>query len=98
MSKATEDTLDELHGLHAETLIDTLQKYKAGLILDDNGEVQTPPPAFLAQVAKFLKDNGIDRPASTVETVDVLAGEMPDFDSFENVLKLDKHYVYKVRL
>ena len=88
MSKATEDTLDELHGLHAETLLDTLRKYKEGLILDDDGIVQTPPPAFLAQVGKFLKDNGIDRPASTVDTVDVLAGEMPEFDSFSNVSKI----------
>jgi hypothetical protein len=86
MSKATEDLMDSLHGLHALTLLDVLKKYKNGDIKDENDKPMSPPPAFLAQVAKFLKDNGIDRPAATNDTLDVLAGELPNFDDFDNVV------------
>ena len=88
MSKATTALLDELHGAHADVLLQTLKNYKEGAIRDEDGNAVAAPPAFLAQVCKFLKDNGIDRPASDQDTVDILAGEMPDFDDFENVSKI----------
>jgi len=88
MSKATTELMDELHGAHADILLKTLKNYREGAIKDDEGNAIAAPPAFLAQVCKFLKDNGIDRPASAQDTVDLLAGAMPDFDAFDNVSKI----------
>lgn len=89
--RATEDLLDELHGLQAETMIDLLKRYRNGEIRDEDGNRLSPPPALLAQVTKFLKDNGIDRPRRPGNSTDRLADELADFeDSIDNVINFQR--------
>ena len=71
-SRATEDLLDELHGMQAETLRDYLRKLKTG-------EAEYVP-AMIAQVNKFLKDNGVDRAVQTGDPEDLLADELDAFE------------------
>lgn len=58
VSRATSESLDELHGIVAEVL-------KAGL---DSDEVS---PQMIAQAIKFLKENGIDAPATSKRMQDL---------------------------
>lgn len=88
-SRATEAIMDELHGMQAENLLTTLRRYKNGEIKDEDGNALPTPPALLAQVNKFLKDNGIDRPAIEGAATDLLADEMPEFDD-DNVTPFQK--------
>ena len=76
MSRASEDLLDELHGMQAETLLAEVRRIK------QTGE--PIPPALFAQINKFLKDNGVDRAAPTMDKIDTLADEVPDFDNVIN--------------
>ena len=70
MSRATDDLMDALHGALAQTYIDQL---KAALA---SGEGISP--ALLTSAAKFLKDNGIDRPARDGNQIDELADLLPE--------------------
>ena len=90
MSRATEDTLDSLHAITAETYLDTLRKYRAGEILDDDGNPIPTPAAFLASAARFLKDNGIDRAIRPGDPLDLLSDEMPEFDQDGNVVAIKR--------
>ncbi len=78
MSRATEDLLDQLHALQAESLLAALKKAKA------DGEF---PPALLAQINKFLKDNGVDRAVVPGDPTDLLDDELPEFDDNGNVIE-----------
>lgn len=71
MTRATDDIFDNVHLLTAELLKQQLEEFKR--------KKEMPPPAFLAQAIKFLKDNGIDSPARAKEVADKLAPHMPDF-------------------
>lgn len=66
MSRATTETVDELHGLVAEVLTASLQ----------SDEVS---PQMLAQAIKFLKENGIDAPATSKRMQD-LTSALDDLD------------------
>jgi hypothetical protein len=83
-SRATEALLDQLHGLTAEMFIAEIRKYKNGemKVVDKDGNAYTIPvsPALLAQAAKFLKDNGVDRPRRPGNQTDRLAGELEQFE------------------
>lgn len=69
-NRATEQQLDALHGLVAESFINEIRRYK---------EAGEPiPAALLAQAAKFLKDNGVDRAIRPGDPLDVLDQELPD--------------------
>lgn len=70
--RATDEQLDALHALLAETLLAEFNRYI------EKGE--GVPPQFFAQVLKWLKDNGIDAPSRAVKLRDRLAESMPDFD------------------
>ncbi len=72
MGRATDEQLDELHGLLGETLLNELNRYIASK--------DPVPPQFVAQVLKYLKDNGIDAPSRAVKLRDRLADSMPDFE------------------
>lgn len=72
MTRATDELFDQLHGLQAEQLKDYLQKVK-------NGDAEMVPAMF-AQINKFLKDNGIDRPLKVGDPTDLLADELDDFE------------------
>lgn len=74
--RATDDLLDELHGLQARSLRDEIKRHKA------SGE--PIPPALFAQVNKFLKDNGVDRAVQPGDPTDLLADELPEFDNVIN--------------
>ena len=85
-TRATEDIFDELHGMLADDMLALLRDYRAGKITDPKtGEVVTLPAAVIGQIAKFLKDNGIDRPAAKGDTLDLLDKELPEFDDEPNV-------------
>jgi len=73
MSRATESLLDELHDLQARTLLAEVKRLK------EAGE--GVPPALLAQVNKFLKDNGIDRAVIPGDPTSLLEEEAPEFDN-----------------
>ena len=78
MSRATEDTLGALHGLIADTYAEQIKALVAA------GE--PVPPALLTSAAKFLKDNGVDAPASTSKKLDRLAQTLPSMDDLDNVV------------
>ncbi len=72
MSKASETELAKLHGKVAQTMIEALdnQSVATALVIEYGAElpdevlaflkkVQTPNPALLTAVSKFLKDNDI---------------------------------------
>ena len=76
MSRATEAKFDSLHLLMAETLSAEIQAYR--------DREEPVPPALLAQLGKFLKDNGVDSPARAEKLVDTLAASIPNFDEFDS--------------
>lgn len=80
MSRATEDLLDELHGLTAETYLEEIQRYRRGEVVDADGTRVPVPASLLANAAKLLKDNGVDRPGKPADTLDRLAAELPSLD------------------
>lgn len=71
MTRATTDQADALHGIVGAALLEDLARYRAA------GE--GIPPALLAQVIKFLRDNGVDRPAQASRLRDELSELLPDF-------------------
>lgn len=81
MTRATDDILDALHGMTAEAFLSEIRKYKAGEVLDSDGRPIPVPAALLTSAAKFLKDNGVDRPIRPGDAVDTLADELPDLDN-----------------
>jgi len=89
--RTSESKFDELHGLVAESLVEQIKAWKAGRLVQQEGEeyVKVFPPALLAQAIKFLKDNGIDQPAKSGNRVDTLKDEMPDF-SDDNVVNFKR--------
>ena len=88
MSRATEDLLDELHGLTAESFLAEIRRYRKGEIVDNEGNPLPIPASLLSNAGKFLKDNGIDRPSKPADPLDELAKELPtlgDVIPFEGV-------------
>jgi len=77
---ATEAELKELHGRVARSYLKLLDRYDNGEVLDMKGEVKAIPASVLASAAKFLKDNGTDRPERDVDLDDPLNDELPNLD------------------
>ena len=77
---ATEAELKELHGRVARLYLKLLDHYEAGDFKDHNGERKPVPASVLAAAAKFLNDNGVDRPEREVDLDDPLNDELPDLD------------------
>lgn len=75
-SRALESALDALHADLADTLAEALRMAK------EKGEA--PSPQLLAQVIKFLKDNGVDAPAKS-ERISSLGSQLRDIDLDEAV-------------
>lgn len=87
-TRATEDMLDELHRLTAQSLLDEVRRYRNGEVLDPKTGVPLPLPAALLTAAlKFLKDNGVDRAVKPGDPEDLLKDELPEFES-DNVIPL----------
>lgn len=87
MARADTEILDSLHGMQAETLLAELRAYKSGDYKDEDGNSKPVPPALLAQINKFLKDNGVDRAVTPGDPTDLLDEECPEFD--DNVVQGD---------
>lgn len=71
MSRASSDALDALHALVADTLTGEIKKAR--------GSEDGISPQLISQALKFLKDNGVDAPASSPR-FDSLAAELQDLD------------------
>lgn len=87
MGRASNDSLNDLHGLQAEVLLAQLRAFKNGEVKDADGNVLPIPPALLAQVNKFLKDNGVDRAVIPGDPTDLLNDEVPEFE--DNVVNIN---------
>jgi hypothetical protein len=73
MSQASKDTLNELHGLIAETLAGAIKAFKGKTDPEDLKGL-----AALANVAKgFLKDNGIEAIPEANKPLQNLAAVLP---------------------
>jgi hypothetical protein len=79
MSRATDDLMDALHGMTAEAYLAEIRKYRNGEVMDSDGNKIPVPAALLTSAAKFLKDNGVDRPVRPGDAIDTLADELPEF-------------------
>lgn len=75
MSRAKSSALDKLHELVAAVLTEQLQ-----------GE-EGPSPQMISQAIKFLKDNGIDAPATSKRFAD-LSLALDDLDLDEEASRL----------
>ena len=78
--RASESLMDELHGLTAEAYLAEIRRLKAA------GE--GIPPALLTAAAKFLKDNGVDRPIRVADKSDPLAAILPEISEIMNLSDL----------
>lgn len=78
--RATEETLDGLHSLVAEQFTNEIRAYKDGDMKDEKGNRLAIPASLLAQAAKFLKDNGVDRAIRSGDPLDVLSAELPSVE------------------
>ncbi len=86
MARATDNTLDELHELQANSLLAEIRRHQTNVDEDGKPDPLPIPPALFAQVNKFLKDNGIDRAVTPGDPTDLLDEEVPVFD---NVVEAD---------
>ena len=77
---ASESELKELHGRVARAYLTLLDRYESGDVKDIKGNVKAIPASVLASCAKFLADNGIDRPEREVDLDDPLNDELPDLE------------------
>lgn len=88
MARGTNDDFDALHSRTLRILNKMLEAAESGMLCvgkDEEGKslIGMPPPALLAQAIKFLKENGVDKPASGINRRDTLKDEMPDLDAIE---------------
>ena len=82
--RASADLVDELHALQAATLMAEIKKYTEHRNPETGALEPLPvPPALLAQVNKFLKDNGVDAPARAKKLQDKIGRQLPDLEDVE---------------
>lgn len=97
MSRASEDLLDLIHLLTATGLKDELERAATAAAqpktIEVEGEVRPNPayapinPQLIDKALKFLKDNGVDAPASSPR-VDNLAHQLKDLDLDDEAIDL----------
>lgn len=75
--RASDELLDTLHSLVAGTLADELKAARDAK--DENGKPKPVPASLILAAMKFLKDNGIDAPASSPR-LGTLASELKSLD------------------
>lgn len=82
--RASTDTMDMLHALQASTLMSEVKRYTEHR--DEQGKLDPlpVPPALLAQINKFLKDNGIDQPARAKKVRDEVGQALPDLEEVDH--------------
>ncbi|HEY9439769.1 MAG TPA: hypothetical protein VIS29_14205 [Streptomyces sp.] len=82
--RATVDQVDELHALQAATLFAEVKRYTDRVDPETGKPAPEPvPPALLAQINKFLKDNGVDSPVRAGTLKDSLKDRLPDLEDVE---------------
>lgn len=79
-NRATEGELDALHRLVADQFTSEIRAYKDGSMVDSDGNRIAIPASLLAQAAKFLKDNGVDRAIRSGDPLDILSEELPSVE------------------
>lgn len=84
MSRATDEAMDSLHALQCATLMAEVKRYTEW-VNPETGKVepQAVPPALLAQVSKFLKDNSVDSPTRAANVRDTLRDTLPSLEDVE---------------
>lgn len=91
MSRASNTTLDALHGLLAGALKDELARAIELAQHEDEDKRKPINPQLLDKVMKFLKDNGIDAPGRAngpvADLADELAGINVDDDAFPHTFQ-----------
>ncbi len=60
-----------------------LDRYESGDVKDIKGNAKAVPASLLQAAAKYLKDNGQDRPARNVDEYDKLNDELPDLSHLD---------------
>lgn len=85
MSRATADMVDMLHGLLAGALKDELER--ACTAKDEEGNPVPINPQLLDKVLKFLKDNGVNAPASS-ERIDSLASQLTELNLDDEAISM----------
>lgn len=88
MSRASEDLLDLIHNLTANSLVDELKRAaeRAALPMDDANYAPLNPQ-LIDKARAFLKDNGIDAPAKSAR-VDNLAHQLMDLDLDDEAVRV----------
>ena len=89
VKRASEVLMDALHGTTAAAFLTEIAAYQNGERRGPSkwskeseswvdGDVLVLPASVLAAAARFLKDNGIDRPGRNVVDLDDLMAQLPD--------------------
>ena len=82
--RATADDVDALHALQAATLMSEVKRYTERVDEDGKPDPIPVPPALLAQINKFLKDNGVDSPVRATDLKDNLKDRLPTLEDVED--------------
>jgi hypothetical protein len=103
MTRATSEQADLLHRLVAEALIEQIEAWKDGRLVEpcredqadfkaENGGfyVRVFPAPLLAQAVKFLKDNEVTSPHQNDSRIDRLKGSLPSMDDLDNVVSFPR--------
>jgi hypothetical protein len=77
VSRATDELMDELHGLVAQGILGELQAARAKR--DEQGNPVPVPASLILAAMKFLKDNGVDAPVRSPR-LSTLASQLKDLD------------------
>lgn len=77
---ASEAELRQLHGVIARTYLRSISDYERGRVKDRNNNTKSCPASLLAAAARFLSDNGVDRPERAKNLRDPLNLELPNYD------------------
>ena len=83
MSRATDAAFDALHALLADSMTDELRRnWERSRLPKDDENYEPLSPKLLGVIRAFLKDNGVDSPA-TSKRFDGLIGQLRDMDPDE---------------
>ena len=86
-SAATEEQMRKLHNSVAQSYQNLIDRYSQGEVLDTNGEIKACPASLLAAAAKFLNDNGQNRPTRVVDVDDdPLNDQLPDLSYLDKYI------------
>ena len=87
--RATESDLEIAHGYLLQVLMEQIEKYRQGKVIDHRtGEPKLVPTSLLTELSRMLKNNGVDRPGREDDGEDLLADDLDEFmSSYRDQLK-----------